>query len=90
MKLPPRYGHRLPAPKVPSVLQRCSDGKFLEVWGWGIEWADAPSGACPKCTATNLGKTRRDDFHKDLYLRFSRRTAKQVGMLCRLVPFATT
>jgi hypothetical protein len=82
-----RHGSRVPLPKVPKVLQRVGDGKFLELWGWGIEWAEKQSAACPKFTTSNMGKQRQDDFHKNLYQRFSSRKAKQAGVFCKLVPY---
>jgi hypothetical protein len=75
-------------PETRYVLRRKSDGKFLEIWGWGIEWADKPSHGCPFFTSINLGPQRSDDFHLSLYRRFRSVKARVAGMTCELVPFS--
>ena len=76
-------------PETVKVLRRKADGKYLEIWGWSIEWADKPSAASPKFTANNMGKLRYDDFHRDLYRRFRTVKARVAGQLCELVEAPT-
>ena len=70
------------------VLRRKSDGKFLEVVGWSIEWGDEPSRLCPFFTSVNLSRHRESDFHTNLYRRFRSVQARAAGMLCELVEFS--
>lgn len=71
----------------PHVLKRRSDGKYLEVVGWSVEWGEEKSLLCPRFTTENMGPQRRDDFHKDLYARFRSVKARVEGMICDLIPY---
>jgi hypothetical protein len=62
---------RCSIPKGRCVLRRVSDGKFLGVLGWSVEWEDQVSSLLPVFTPQNLGKLRESDFHKSLWVKFT-------------------
>lgn len=85
-------GWRNPKRMTPNekfVLQRVSDGLYLEVQGWGVEWGKEISASCPVFTQKNLGGLRTDDFHRSLIVRFLRLPSleylKCKEQQCRLV-----
>ena len=51
-------------------FRRFSDGKWLSVVGWNIEWCDTIMASCPAFTKENMGRDRSNDFVMGLYDRW--------------------
>lgn len=63
MKIPVKFRRVLrTAPGKPFVLKR-SDGKYLAVYGWSVEWEEKKSEACPKFRDTG------SDWHVEMLRR---------------------
>lgn len=56
-------------------------GKWLQVFGWGIEWEGEPTHASPIFHCDNI----QDDFHWSLYSRFTSKQAEREFTSCALV-----
>lgn len=56
-------------------------GMWLSVFGWGVEWETEPSALCPIFHEGNI----RDEFHWDLYSRFTSVAAREAFISCALV-----
>lgn len=59
---------------------------WLEVWGWGIQWGESPSHACPVFTSDNI----KDDYHWSLYTRCTSAEAVKEIKVCALVEVVPT
>lgn len=67
LKAPVKFRRALQADKGRGyVLKRIEDNKYLEVWGWGVRWADKPSVACP------VFRKWLSEWHFDMLKKYER------------------
>jgi hypothetical protein len=51
------------------MLRHKKTGEWLGVSGWKTEWRNKPAPCCPVFSADNLGVSRRDDLHLEVFVR---------------------
>lgn len=67
-------------------MESSNNHRWLEVWGWGIQWGDAPSHCCPIFTNENI----KDDYHWSLFTRFTSEEAVKEIKVCALAEVVTS
>lgn len=67
-------------------MESSNNHRWLEVWGWGIQWGDDPSHCCPIFTNENI----KDDYHWSLYTRFTSEDAVKEIEVCALAEVVPT